>query len=102
MILAGMIMLTIGYLYRYEPSTTMVPVIVVDKIVNPSNPGLLLTQLDGGNGKNAYPKKVFKKDIRSTEYIVVADSPDGVEYNIRTDKISFTAIKIMDTLWTLR
>jgi hypothetical protein len=87
---------------RSGESTTLIPVIVVDKVMHQQNPGMLLTQLDGGNGKTATPRKVFKKEIREAEYIIVADDRNGIEYNIKTDKISWTGIKILDTLWTLK
>jgi hypothetical protein len=85
-----------------KETTTLIPCVVVDKIVNPMNPGVLVQYASQGDGKTVGAKLVFKKTQREAEYIVVASSRDGVDYNIKTDRISWTKIKILDTLWTIK
>jgi hypothetical protein len=101
-ILAGIVLTTIGYVNRQSVSTELIPVIVVEKIVHPANVSYLPTMFTGGDGKAATPKRIFKSQIREAEYILVGCDQNGIEYNIRTDRISWTTIKPLDTLWTTK
>jgi hypothetical protein len=79
----------------------LIPVIVVEKITHPANVSYLVGFSDPVT-KMDVPRRIFKKSLSEVTYIIVGSDLNGVEYNIGVNRIAFTQINLLDTLWTTR
>jgi hypothetical protein len=79
----------------------LIPVVVVEKITHPANVSYLVGYTEPV-AKVEVPKRIFKKNLGEVSYIIVGSDANGVEYNIGVNRIAFTQINLLDTLWTTR
>lgn len=84
---------------NYDKLIEFQPCVVVEKIQVPAN-GSYLVGMDEPKGKTQNPRLVFKKNTTEPTFYVVCANKNGVEYNVRVDHITFTRVKLLDTLWT--
>jgi len=84
-----------------KDTVELIPVIVVEKITHPANVSYLVGYSDPV-AKVDVPKRIFKKSLGEASYIIVGSDLNGVEYNIGVNRIAFTQINLLDTLWTAR